>query len=66
MKIDILSNNEIIIDSRKGYFIIKQEGKGFGIYHKFENDDLLYRLHGYDNIFNALNYVKNFEFLTDD
>ena len=55
MNIDIL-NNEVIINDKIGYYIIKKEGKGYGLYSK-SGDNMIYYT-AFKDMIDALKYVK--------
>ena len=58
MNIDILLDNEIIINDKIGYYIIRQEGKGYGVYQKYDSDSMLYYHTAFSDMIDALKYVK--------
>lgn len=58
MNIDILLDNEIIINDKIGYYIIRQEGKGYGVYQKCDSDSNLYYHTAFSDMIDALKYVK--------
>lgn len=56
MNIDILLNDEIIVNDKIGYYIIKKEGNGYGLYRK-SGDNMIYYT-AFEDMIDALKYVK--------
>jgi len=60
MKIDILLNDEIIVNHRLGYYIIKKEGKGYGVYQKYTSEEITYYITAFKTLIDALKFVRTF------
>lgn len=60
MTIDILTNNEIIINNNKGYYIIREEKDKTYLYQKYDSETPTYYIRCFDTIIEALRYVRTF------
>ena len=60
LKIEILTDKQIMVRGKRYYYIIKQEGKGFGLYERNKEDksqEELRYITNYETMIGALKQV---------
>ena len=60
MKIIFIDTDSLKIEHNLGHYIVKKEGKGFGVYQKYDKEDTTYYITNFETIFLALKFLETF------